>query len=328
MSANVRRTRRVAVLGYDASQALDVTGPMDVFAAANGHASGTAPYELMIVGVRAGTFRTESGARMLVDRPLSEASQADTFLIPGGRGLRENARLRRTISNWLREHARIRRIATVCTGIYPLAESGLLDARRATTHWRFADDVKSRWPKVRVDPNAIFIKDGNLYTSAGITAGIDLALALVEEDLGNASALRVARELVVYLKRDGGQLQYSEPLQFQTRAGSLFAGLGSWMLSNLDANLATERLAENVHLSERHFRRRFLTTFGTTPAQYVEILRLDEARRRLEMQKVNVAAIARSVGYASPDVFRRAFERRFGVGPTAYRERFIGSAGA
>lgn len=254
------KRRRIAVVGYDAAQALDVTGALDVFAAANGLVSGPAPYDLMIGGLEAGAFRTESGVRMIVDRSLDAALPLDTVIIPGGCGLRNDARLRRRLADWLRAHARIRRVASVCTGIYPLAESGLLDGRRATTHWRFADDVKRRWPNIRVCPDAIFIKDGNLYTSAGITAGIDLALALVEEDLGNATALSVARELVVYLKRDGGQRQYSEPLRFQMRAGSLFRGLGTWMLTNLENGLTTERLAEHVGLSERHFRRRFRAT--------------------------------------------------------------------
>ncbi|MBV9720150.1 MAG: DJ-1/PfpI family protein [Candidatus Eremiobacteraeota bacterium] len=313
------------MVGYDASQALDLTGPMDAFAAANEYAPGSAAYELIIVGLNAGAFRTESGALLIAEESLNAGLQADTILIPGGRGLREDARLRGTIADWLRRHAHIRRLASVCTGIYPLAESGLLDGRQATTHWRFADDVRKRWPRVHVVPDAIFVKDGNFYTSAGITAGIDLALALIEEDLGSAIALSVARELVVHLKRDGGQLQYSEPLQFQTRAGNLFADLGSWMLAHLDEDLATERLAEHARLSERHFRRRFHATFGATPAQYVESLRLDEARRRLEMRKASVDVVARSVGYKSPDVFRRAFERRFGVAPTAYRARFMAS---
>ncbi|MBD5655340.1 MAG: helix-turn-helix domain-containing protein, partial [Candidatus Eremiobacteraeota bacterium] len=203
-----------------------------------------------------------------------------------------------------------------------LAESGLIDGRRATTHWRFAADAARQRPQVNFDPDAIFIRDGPYATSAGITAGIDLALALVEEDLGPALALAVARELIVYVKRTGGQLQYSEPLRFQTRANDGFAELGTWLPANLDGDLTTERLAERVGLSERHFRRRFQDAFGASPAQYVERLRLDEGRRRLETRST-VESIARAVGYESADAFRRSFERLFGIGPTLYRARFI-----
>jgi transcriptional regulator GlxA family with amidase domain len=213
-------------------------------------------------------------------------------------------------------------VAAVCTGIYPLAESGLLDGCSATTHWRYADDVKTRWPRVRVDSDAIFIKAGNLYTSAGVTAGIDLALALVEEDLGGVTALAVARELVVYLKRAGGQLQYSAPLHFQRSATGEFREIASWMVEHMGDDLTVEALAERMQCSPRHFARRFKAVFGSTPARFVERLRLDAARWRLMEGDVAIEALGASVGYQSSDAFRRAFERHFGVAPTEYRERF------
>jgi transcriptional regulator GlxA family with amidase domain len=219
---------------------------------------------------------------------------------------------------------RIRRIASVCTGIYALAETKLLDGRTATTHWKFAEDAAKRWPNVNVDPNAIYIKDGKFYTSAGITAGIDLSLALVEEDLGSEIALAVARELVVYLKRSGGQLQYSAPLRQQTRARSDFSDIVAWMLDNLDGDLSVESLAERMNLSTRHFNRKFKAVFGSTPADFVETLRLDEARWLLANNDVAIENLANAVGYSGGDVFRRAFERRFGVVPSEYRARFCG----
>jgi transcriptional regulator GlxA family with amidase domain len=182
--------------------------------------------------------------------------------------------------------------------------------------------MNRKFPKIRIDADAIYVRDGKFYTSAGITAGIDLSLALVTEDLGEKVALQVARELVVYLKRPGGQAQFSEPLQFQTRASDGFADLAAWMLRNLEKDLSVESLAARVHLGVRHFSRRFKAGFGMTPTAYVERLRLDEARKRLPMKKHNIKTVAASVGYASADAFGRAFERRFGVRPSVYERQF------
>jgi transcriptional regulator GlxA family with amidase domain len=253
---------------------------------------------------------------------LETVPALDTLIIPGGRGLRRsdtNAK----VAAWLRTRAgRIRRIASVCTGIYGLAPTGLLDDRRVTTHWRFTQDVARRFPRLRLDPNALFLKDGPFYTSAGITAGIDLSLALIEEDFGSQVALSVARELVVYLKRPGGQEQYSEPLRFQVESTDRFAELPGWMLSHLNQDLSVEVLAEKACLSERYFGRRFKSVFGATPAEFVEQLRLGEARRRLATSRNSIEKVAASAGFKSADAFRRAFERRFNVTPSSYRARF------
>jgi transcriptional regulator GlxA family with amidase domain len=216
----------------------------------------------------------------------------------------------------------IRRIASVCTGVYGLAATGLLDGRQVTTHWRFTRDVARRFPNIKVNPDALFLKDGPFYTSAGVTAGIDLSLALIEEDYGPGVALSVARELVMYLKRPGGQEQYSEPLQFQIQSTDRFADLAAWMMRHLHQDLSVEVLADKACLCPRHFSRRFKEVFGTTPALYVEGLRLNEARRRLTLPNQTIESIAASVGFKSADVFRRAFERRFGVTPSGYRIRF------
>jgi transcriptional regulator GlxA family with amidase domain len=198
----------------------------------------------------------------------------------------------------------------------------LLAGRRATTHWRFAEDVTKTWPDIHLDPNAIYVKDGGYYTSAGISAGIDLALALVEEDLGNKVALAVARELVVYFKRSGGQLQYSAPLRFQTRSTNGFSEAVAWIQNNLRSNLSAELLAEQMHLSTRQLSRRFKATFGLAPAAFVEVMRLDESRWLIANAELSMDGIAAAVGYGSTDTFRRAFERRFAITPQEYRARF------
>ena len=193
-------------------------------------------------------------------------------------------------------------------------------------HWRLARDVALRFPKLRVTANRLFLKDGAFYTSAGATAGIDLTLSLIEEDYGARVALTVARELVVYLKRPGGQEQYSEPLQFQTQSISRLSELATWMLSHLHEDLSVEALAAKACLCPRHFSRRFKVEFGTTPADFVERLRLDEARRRLSNGDNSVENVGTSVGFKSSDAFRRAFERRLGVNPSDYRRRFATSS--
>lgn len=305
-------------------QALDATGPADVFATANSRLNRkTAPYEVVLLSARKGPIGTESGLSLYTDATMSRPGLLDTIIIPGGYALREQPNVRAAIADWLRKNAtRARRVASVCTGIYALAESGLLDGRVATTHWRFASDVQERWKKIRVDADAIFLNDGKYYTSAGITAGIDLCLALVEEDFGNEVALDVAREMVVYLKRSGGQLQYSQPLLLQTRAKKRFGDIASWIRGHLDEELTVEALAEHAHLSPRHFNRKFKAVFGLTPADFVEELRLDEARWLLANADGSMESVAGDIGYRSDDSFRRAFERRFGVGPNEYRRRF------
>jgi transcriptional regulator GlxA family with amidase domain len=216
----------------------------------------------------------------------------------------------------------VRRLVSICTGLYGLAQSGLADGRRVTTHWKFAADVAARFPALRLEPDAIFIKDGPIYSSAGITAAIDMALALIEEDFGPALALAAARDLVVYLKRSGGQQQYSEPLRFQARAGDRFAELAAYMVQHLDDDLGVEALAARAGLSPRQFNRAFKAAFETTPAQHVERLRLDAAREHLIASNASIDQVAWTVGFRSDDAFRRAFDRRFGLSPSDYRRRF------
>ncbi|NVJ21644.1 MULTISPECIES: GlxA family transcriptional regulator [Myxococcus] len=312
--------RRVGIVCYEALEALDLVGPLEAFSKVQ--TDGQRHYEVVLAGLHLGEFRSESGLAFKPHVLLEEAKGLDTLIIPGGAGLRR-PEVRAPVVRWLRAHGHtLRRVVSVCTGVYALADSGLLDGRRVTTHWQFAEDVAARFPKVRVEPDALFIKDGAFYTSAGITAGIDLALALIEEDHGPRAALSVARELVMYLKRPGGQAQYSEPLRFQEEGGGRFGDLTSWMVVNLAGDLSVEVLARRACLSPRHFARQFRTVFGQTPAAYVERLRLEEARRRLVDGDGGIEQVALSVGFQSADVFRRAFERRFGVAPSTYRRGF------
>lgn len=312
-----KRTRRIGVIGFDGANALDIVGPLEAFASAG------QGYDICVMGLSGNPFSAESGVRFVPRCRLDEAPKSiDTLIVPGGVGLRD-PKTNSAVSSWLRNHApRIRRVATVCTGIYGLAPTGLLDGRCATTHWRFTEDVALRFPRVHVQGNALFLKDGRYYTSGGITAGIDLALALIEEDHGPRPALTVARELVMYLKRPGGQEQYSEPLRFQSRSQDSFADLVAWICAHFDHDLSVEALAARVGLSPRQFHRRFTAAIGRTPAEFVEIERLREARDRLTGSRHSIERVAISVGFNSADVFRRRFEHRFGITPRSYRERF------
>ena len=319
--------KRIGFLGYDGLQALDLVGPLEAFMTAvaeeeNGNGLAQNRYEVIILGLTNKPFTAETGIVFHPHKTIENAPALDTLIIPGGKSLR-SGETSATISQWLKKRAsKIRRIASVCTGVYASAPTGLLDGRRVTTHWRFARDLAQRYPRLKVDANALYVKDDKFYTSAGITAGIDLSLALIEEDYGSQVALSVARELVVYLKRPGGQEQYSEPLQFQTQSTDHFADVITWARSHLRQDLSVEALAARACVCPRHFSRRFKEAFGTTPGVFMETLRLDEARRRLASNKNTIEAVGASVGFRSAKAFRRSFERRFGIPPSVYRSRF------
>lgn len=320
------RTRRIGFLGYPQLTALDLVGPSEVFATAAAQLQAARPtsrpaYEVIVLGLDSGAFRAESGLAFLPDATLADAPALDTLIVPGGCGLREPARLAR-VARWLRQRQRtLRRIASVCTGAWALAEAGLLDGLRATTHWRHADALARSYPKIRVEADTLYLREDRIYTSAGITAGIDLALALVEEDHGPSLALAVARELVVHLKRAGGQRQFSERLAMTVDAGSQLEELTAWMHDHLADDLSLGRLAERCHISPRQLARRFAATVGLSPAAYVERLRIDEASQLL-LAGGSIERVAAAVGFRSADVFRRAFERRLGVSPQQFRARF------
>ena len=321
--------KRIGFFVYDGITALDLTGPAEAFACATlAPARGGAPraaYEVVTLGLSRRPCVSESGITIVPATTLAAALPLDTLIVPGGNGLRRPEINRRAVA-WIGEVApRIRRVASVCTGIYGLAPTGLLDGLRVTTHWKFAADVATRFPKLDVAPNKLFVKSDRFYTAAGITAGIDLALALIEEDLGAAAALAVARELVVYVKRDGDQAQFSEPLRFQATARERFGELAAHITANLARDLSVDALADKMAVSARQFGRQCHVNFGCSPAVLVRRLRLDEARRRLHAGAGRIERIATSVGFRSADAFSRAFEREFGIKPSHYRARFLSS---
>lgn len=320
--ANGDRTMTIGLLAYDDMQTLDLAGPLDVFGAANAHASGVPPYELRIIGLGPQAVHAENGLAVLPACSLEDAPPLDTLVIPGGAGSRVIDKDESLLA-WLRARTpTTRRIVSICTGLYVLAATGLLGGRRVTTHWRFAEDIARRYPSLRVDADCLFLRDGPFVTSGGLTAGIDLALSLVEEDLGAPAALAVAQQLVMYVKRPGNQAQFSAPLIAQTRGNGRMGTLVDWLMANLEGELTIDRMAEQVAMSARHFRRVFVTTFGTTPARFVERLRLEQACLRLTQGRASVERIAAGLGFGSADAFRRAFRTRYGSTPREYRERF------
>jgi transcriptional regulator GlxA family with amidase domain len=246
----------------------------------------------------------------------------DTLVVAGGVGAREAVEDAGTVAWIAAAAARARRTASVCTGAHLLAEAGVLAGRNATTHWRWCRTLARRHPDVELDDDAIFVRDGDVWTSAGVTAGIDLSLALVEEDLGRDVALAVAQELVVFLRRPGGQSQFSRALAAQQATRPALRELQGWIAGHLDADLSVAALAARANLTERSFSRAFRREVGEPPAAYVETLRIERARMLLEDGAESIEAVARATGFASAEVLRRAFHRRVGVSPAAYRERF------
>ncbi|WP_137992236.1 GlxA family transcriptional regulator [Streptomyces vilmorinianum] len=312
--------RPVLVVLFDGVQSLDVTGPVEVFAGA-GRLGGSGAYPIRTASLDGGPVRTHNGGlRMIPDTTLDGADRPHTLLVPGGEGTRKpDPRL----IDWLRENApRAERLVAVCTGALLLAEAGLLDGHRATTHWAVCDHLARRHPEVRVEPDPIFVRDGRVSTSAGVTAGIDLALALVEEDLGRDAALTVARNLVVFLRRPGNQAQFSAQLAAQTARRAPLRDLQHWITEHPDGDLSVDALAARARLSPRHFARAFQAETGTTPGRYVDQVRLEHARRLLEETTDGVQEVARAAGYGTSEAMRRAFVKTLDTTPADYRRRF------
>jgi transcriptional regulator GlxA family with amidase domain len=316
--------RVIDVLAYPAVQLLDVTGPIQVFASANDLIAldgGARPYELRVVA-QDGKSATASSGVTLGAGPLSKSDEPlDTLLVAGGEGI-EAAIDNPVLVDWVRERApQARRVASVCTGAFMLAAAGLLDGRRAATHWKYTTKLAQRFPAVHVESDPIFVCDGGIWTSAGVTAGIDLALALVEEDLGRSMALAVARYLVVFLKRPGGQAQFSEALALQA-ADDKFGALHDWINKHLASDLSLSVLADQAGMSERSFSRHYAEATGQTPARAIERLRVEAARRLLSDSRLPVKRIAQRCGFGSAETMRRSFDRLIAVTPQDYRVRF------
>jgi transcriptional regulator GlxA family with amidase domain len=320
--------RHVAILAYPGVALLDAVGPLEVFAAANLVVAERSPrcakpYQVEIWSEHVGAIDGSSGVSLNATRSIATAApfELDTLIVAGSPGINNPAS--RPCVDWLRQSTGgIRRVGGICTGVFLLAEAGLLDGCRAVTHWAFCDELARRYPTIKVDPDPIFLRDGRFYTTAGMTAGMDLALALVQDDLGRDVALATARLLVLFLKRPGGQSQFSAHLAAQLDGDGPIAELQRWILDHLDTDLTVEALAERVHMSPRNFVRNFEREAGAPPGVFVEGARLDAARRALEDSEDQLETIAKQCGFTSAEILRRLFQRRLGVSPTSYRKRF------
>ena len=320
--------RRVAMLAFPGVQVLDVMGPLEVFSRAArwlrdaGRRSDLA-YEVEIVGTTRGVFRTSSGLRLVADRRYDAVRDGvDTLLVAGGIGM-ERWRRHAPLLRWLRRQSgRVRRLGSVCTGAFLLAEAGLLDGRRATTHWGSCARLAREFPAIRVEPDTLFVRDGPVWTSAGVTAGMDLALALVQEDLGRDVALAAARELVMFLQRPGGQSQFSAQLAAQVAERAPLPDVQAYVLEHPREDLSVEALARRAGMSPRNFARVFAREVGVTPAHFVASARVETARRLLEESSEGLQAICRMSGLGTAESMRRAFLRFVGIAPGQYRARF------
>ena len=325
---NIRR--RIAVIAFENAGILDMARPLSAFATVNEYIKTEYPefpaaYDCEVLAMRAGPVNSSTGVALVAGRAYGRVrSHIDTLIMPGGpqEAVRRAKRNRDLIKAVRRLADRVRRLASVCTGTFVLAEAGLLNGCTVTTHWASCRTLAEEYPKTTVDPDRIFIRDGSVYTSAGVTAGIDLALAMIEEDLGRDWTLTIARSMVVYLKRPGGQSQYSAPLTAQIKDAEILKGLPSWIVSNLAEDLSVAVLAERVGMSQRNFARVFRREMRTTPAKFVEAARLDVARRRLEESTLPVETLARELGFGNGEHMRHAFQRQLRVSPDHYRQRF------
>lgn len=322
------------MLAFPGADLLDITGPLDIFAGANTllprTQSGLPAYEVELVAQKVGPVETSSGIKLVAERRYVdlECSDIDTVMIAGGLSF-EKAVNDHQLLDWIGYKAVCaRRLASICTGAFLLAEAGILDGRRATTHWAFSESLAQRFPKIEVEPDALFIRDGNIYTSAGISAGMDLALSMIEEDYGREIALMVARIFVLFLKRPGGQSQFSVQLAMQQSESPVMQDLQKWLLDNLSTDLTVEVLAKRASMSPRNFARVFKAEFQVSPAAFVESARLDAARRSLEDSDQNIETVSITCGFKSPDRMRRSFLRHVGVSPQDYRKRFQSKAPA
>ncbi|TGN76330.1 GlxA family transcriptional regulator [Streptomyces bauhiniae] len=310
--------RTVLLVLFDHVQSLDVTGPLEVFTGAERLAPGS--YRMRTASLDGRPVRTSSGLTLVPDLALGAAPDPHTLLVPGGEGTR---RPDPALVEWLRARGPgVARLVSVCTGALLLAAAGLLDGRRATTHWAYCDRLAREHPAVTVEPEPIYVRDAHVATSAGVTSGIDLALALVEEDLDRETALTVARHLVVFLRRPGNQAQFSAQLAAQTASREPLREVQRWITEHPDADLSVDALAVRARLSPRHFARAFTAETGTTPGRYVDRVRLEHARRVLEDTSASVEEVARASGYGTPEAMRRAFLKALGTAPAEYRRRF------
>jgi transcriptional regulator GlxA family with amidase domain len=313
----------VEILAFTGAQLLDVAGPLQVFASANEwalQAGGSAPYQIRVVARRS-PILTNSGLALLAQPLPRPGTRLDTLVVSGGSGVQqalEDAALLR----WLAQRAsRARRIVSICTGAFLLGAAGLLKGRQAVTHWRACNELARRNPSTHVETNPIYVRDGSIWTSAGVTAGIDLSLALVEQDIGHGIAMAVARDLVVFLKRPGGQAQFSNVLALQSHADT-FDRLHAWMAEHLSGDLSVPALADRAAMSVRTFVRRYRAATGQSPARAVERLRVEAAQRLLAGSDLSIKRVAQRCGFGTEETLRQSFQRKFAIAPRDFRSRF------
>lgn len=314
------------MLAYPDCQVVDVSGPLEAFHMADQWARGEA-YRIKLVAPAPGQITTSGPLRLAADAAIAEISErelaaVDTFIIAGGRGTDVLLQDAEVVDFVRRAARRVRRMVSVCTGALLLAEAGLLDGRRAATHWFDAERLARRYPEVEVDADAVYVRDDDVWTSAGVTSGIDLALALIEDDLGRQAALAVARRLVVYMMRPGGQSQFSAQLKLQAPQSRRLRDLVDWIVAHPQGDLSVAALANRCGLGERTFIRRFGAETGSTPGKFVERIRFEAARKALETTRAGHERIARDCGFRSAEIMRRVFHRRLGISPSDYRDRF------
>ncbi|WP_022664523.1 GlxA family transcriptional regulator [Desulfospira joergensenii] len=320
-------THKIEFIVFPDALGLDITGPLEVFHTASQvlerRGKKNSGYQTRFTGIQKGPVALSSGLEVVADSDLNDPISSDTLLIPGGSD-REGPINDSGFMAYIRARAdRAKRIVSVCEGAFILAAAGILDGKKTTTHWASAEDLARAYPDVKVDSEAIFTREGRIYTSAGATAGIDLALALVEEDFGMDLALEVARLLVLYFRRPGSQAQFSQPLKAQEAAGARFAKLHNWLISNLDQPVSVEDMAGYAAMSQRNFARVFKSSTGMTPGRYLERLRLDRAREIIGTCPDSLETIAVDSGFGREERLRRAFVRRFGITPSQYRLHFM-----
>jgi transcriptional regulator GlxA family with amidase domain len=315
--------RRIVIAVFPGIQALDLVGPLEVFHTAHRHLGDGRGYRVEVVAESTEVLRTSSGLQLLADRSFSSVRGAiDTVVIAGGEGARAAAHERR-VQAWVRRVSpQSRRVAAVCTGAFVLASAGVLSGLRATTHWAHCGRLARDYPDVSVADDAIYVRDGRVWTSAGVTAGMDLALALVEDDVGSDVALAVARQLVMFVHRPGGQSQFSAQLASQLADREPLRELQAFIADNPTADLTVPRLAARAAMSPRNFARAFAAEVGVTPAVFVERARVEVARRLLETTRDDVETVAARAGFGRVETLRRSFQRSLGVSPSDYRRRF------
>ena len=327
MNNHAQSPRDVVIVMYPETQSLDFIGPLEVFAGAQRLIEATERtepgYRITLASPDGAPIRTSSGVGVLPDTSIAEAPKnIDTLIVAGGDGSKDASKDQRLL-DWIRTVApHTRRVTSVCTGAFVLAATGLLDGRRATTHWASAARLAKLYPSVTVDPEPIYVRDGNIWTSAGVTAGMDMALALVEEDLDRDAALAIARRFVMFLRRPGNQSQFSATLAAQEPEHEPLREVQRYVVEHVADDLTVDALAEQAHMSPRHFARAFRAETGVTPGRYVERVRLEAARRELEDTSQPIATVAAACGFGTAETMRRTFLRALDVGPAEYRRRY------